>query len=161
MTTEARPIAAPLAALLAMAAVWAAMPAEAAPPQAVTIETQIVFNPGLSGTFTATGPICASGTVESVRENQSAGFTFNTLVRFVCYDNSGSFVLHVQVQPNGQPNAARPRESFDLDGPWAVWREGGTGSYRTLTGYGWFGVVLDFSKDPLEADETYVGFVAP
>jgi hypothetical protein len=147
------------AAVVAAAAV--SVPARAEAPQAVTITTQVVFNPDLAGTFTATGPICAGGVMEVVKENQSAGFTFNSLIRFVCDDNSGSFVLNVHVQPPGDENPARPRDGFDLDGPWSVWRAGGTGSYKTLSGYGWFGVVLDWTADPIEGTETYVGFVTP
>lgn len=131
-------------------------PVQAAPPQAVTITTQVVFNPGTQGTFTATGPLCASGTVELVREKISPAFNVNAWQRFTCDDNSGSFVLHLHPQFN-----SRPKDGFDANGPWAVWGADGTGRYASLTGYGWFGVVFDGSTDPLEGSETYVGFVNP
>jgi hypothetical protein len=117
-----------------------------------------VFNPDVEGTFAATGPVCATGTVELIDEKVTAGNAFNVvaLVRFRCDDNSGSFVLHYHPQAS-----SRPKDGFDLDGPWSVWREGGTGAYRTLSGSGWFGVTFDWSTDPLEGVETFVGFVNP
>jgi hypothetical protein len=159
MTVKIRSIRPPLvAALVVVAATPAAALAEGAAPQAVTITTQVVFDPNISGTFTATGPICASGTVEYVRDRVSAppGFNVNGWTRFICDDNSGSFVIHLQAQ-----TAQRPKEGFDLDGPWTLSMREATGGYQKLSGYGWFGVVLDFSTDPIEGVETYVGFVNP
>jgi hypothetical protein len=50
-----------------------ATPVFAEAPQAVTITTSVVFNPNTSGTFVATGPICATGTVEFVKEVVTRG----------------------------------------------------------------------------------------
>lgn len=122
-------------------------------PQAVTITTQVVFNPGTSGTFVATGPICSSGTVSLVSEVIAPAFNVNALQQFVCDDNSGSFILRLHPQANG-----RPKDGFTLNGPWSVWGKG-TGNYESLSGHGEFGVVLDFNSNPLEGEETYVGFV--
>lgn len=146
-------------ALLAAAAISGALapiPALAEAPQAVTITTQVVFNPSISGTFTASGPVCASGVIELVSEKVTSGnaFNINTQTRFVCDDNSGSFVLRYHPQVVG-----RDSEGFDLDGPWSVSPGLGTGTYENLRGSGWFGVVLDWTTDPLEAVETFVGFM--
>ena len=132
--------------------------AHAGAPQPVTITTQVVFNPYTEGTFTATGPVCATGVLEFISEKLTSGNAYNivTLVRFHCDDNSGSFVLQYHPQVNG-----RPKEGFHLDGPWSVWGNGGTGAYVNLTGSGWFGVVLDFSADPVAGVEPFVGFMNP
>ncbi len=106
-----------------------------------------------SFTFVATGPICLSGTVSLVSEVIAPAFNVNALQQFVCDDNSGSFILRLHPQANG-----RPKEGFTLNGPWSVWGKG-TGDYESLSGHGEFGVVLDFNSDPLEGEETYVGFV--
>jgi hypothetical protein len=157
METNPRSKGSALALAIAITATGFCSPVQAAPPQAVTITTQVVFNPDVQGTFTATGPVCASGTVELVREKITAGeaFNVNAWTRFICDDNSGSFVLHVHPQFN-----SRPKDGFDASGPWAVWGAGGTGLYATLTGHGWFGVVFDWSTDPLEGSETLVGFMS-
>jgi hypothetical protein len=151
----------PRRALLAAAVVsgvLGSVPASAEPPRAVTITTQVVFNPTISGTFTASGPVCASGIIELVSEKITSGnaFNVNTQARFVCDDNSGSFVLRYHPQVVG-----RDSDGFDLDGPWSVTTGLGTGAYQTLSGSGWFGVVLDWTTDPLEAVETFVGFMTP
>ena len=148
-----------LATALAIATSWSALPALAGTPQAVTISTTVIFPDFDSlgfGTFTATGPICTSGTLRGVREALGIGpaaFNVNSLTEFVCDDNSGSFVIHLHPQAN-----ARPKGGFDLVGPWAIWGKG-TGAYATMSGHGDFGVVIDFSADPLTGQETYVGFV--
>lgn len=145
-----------LATGIAIALSCAAAPVLADTPQAVTITTQVVFNPNINGTFVATGPICSTGTVRFVDEHVAIGpaaFNVNARTEFVCDDNSGSFVLRLHPQAN-----ERPKDGFALNGPWSVWGKG-TGAYRSLSGYGEFGVVFDFSTDPLEGQETYVGFV--
>jgi hypothetical protein len=122
----------------------------------VTITTHVVFNPDADGTFTATGPICTTGTLYLVDAHFGVGpaaFNVNALHEFVCDDNSGTFVLRLHPQGN-----SRPKDGFDLNGPWSVWGKG-TGAYENLSGHGDFGVVFDVSTDPLEGEETYVGFV--
>jgi hypothetical protein len=155
MQTKVRRVSVLMSSGIFLAASTVATPVFAEAPQAVTITTTVVFNPNTSGTFVATGPICASGTVEFVDEVVTSGsaFNVNALQRFVCDDSSGSFILRLHPQAN-----ARPREGFDLSGPWSVWGKG-TGDYASLAGHGDFGVVLDFSADPLTGTETYVGFV--
>jgi len=156
MSTKIRPINSMLGAAMALAFTGIALPALAGPPQPVTIVTQVVFDPSTYGTFTATGPICPTGIVELVDEYYGIGpaaFNVNATHRFTCDDNSGSFVIRLHPQGN-----SRPREGFDLDGPFSVVGRG-TGAYENLSGSGWFGVVFNPDSDPLSATETYVGFV--
>lgn len=130
--------------------------AHADAPQAVTITTQVTFNPDASGTFVATGPICSTGTFSLVREIIASGpgaFNVNAVEQFVCDDNSGAFFIRLHPQAN-----ARPKDGFDLNGPWSVWGKG-TGDYESLAGHGEFGVVFDRGSDPVTGRETYVGFV--
>lgn len=156
MKTISRPIRSVLAAGMAIALSCAATPLLAAAPQAVTITTQVVFNPLINGTFVATGPICSTGTLHFVDEAFGIGpaaFNVNALTEFVCDDNSGSFTLRLHPQANG-----RAKNGFALNGPWSVWGKG-TGAYSSLSGHGEFGVVFVEDSDPLEGVETYVGFV--
>ena len=137
-------------------ALCAAAPLLADAPLAVTIATHVEFNPDVYGTFVATGPICPTGTVNFVDDVVGSGpaaFNVNGTVRFICDDNSGSFVLRVHPQA-----ASRSKDGFDLAGPWSVWGKG-TGAYEGLAGHGDFGVVFDFNNNPLTGEETYVGFV--
>ncbi len=118
MITKIRPINSMLGAAMALAFTGIALPALAGPPQPVTIVTQVVFDPSTYGTFTATGPICPTGIVELVDEYYGIGptaFDVNATHRFTCDDNSGSFVIRLHPQGN-----SRPREGFDLDGPFSV-----------------------------------------
>jgi hypothetical protein len=156
MKTKIRPIRSVLATGIAIAISSAATPLMADVPQAVTITTQVVFNPETNGTFVATGPICSTGTlfaVDGVFAIGPAAFNVNGLQEFVCDDNSGTFILRLHPQANG-----RPKDGFALNGPWSVWGKG-TGNYASLSGHGEFGVVFDENSDPLEGEETYVGFV--
>jgi hypothetical protein len=153
MRTKTHPIRIVLATGVAMALSCAAPVLLADAPRAVTITTQVVFNPGTSGTFVATAPICSTGTVSLVSEVIAPAFNVNALQQFVCDDNSGSFILRLHPQANG-----RPKDGFALNGPWSVWGKG-TGAYQSLAGHGEFGVVFDFNADPLEGEETYVGFI--
>jgi hypothetical protein len=155
MKTQTRPIRSILATAIGITFSVAATASLANAPQAVTITTQVVFNPDISGTFVATGPICSTGTVGHVSAVFSAGPNVNALARFTCDDNSGSFILRLHPQFNARPKD----DGFDANGPWSVWGKGRTGAYSGLTGSGEFGVVVDESSDPLEATETYVGFV--
>ena len=134
-----------LTAATAIAASCVAAPVLGDAPQAVTITTQVVFNPNTQGTFQASGPICSTGTVHFVDEVVASGpaaFNVNALLEFVCDDNSGTFALRLHPQAN-----ARPKDGFELDGPWSVWGKG-TGAYESLSGHGDFGVVFDWNTDP-------------
>lgn len=156
MKTRTRPTSPVLGIAIALAVTGVAAPALAGPPQAVTITTHVEFNPEIFGTFEASGPVCSTGRVVGVDEVDAIGpaaFNVNAVTRFVCDDNTGTFVLRLHPQAN-----ARPKDGFDLDGPFSVWGKG-TGKYGSLAGHGWFGVVLDWSVTPLAGTETYVGFV--
>lgn len=156
MKTRTHSIHSALAAGILVAASCVAPPLLADAPQAVTITTQVIFDPNINGTFVASGPICPSGTLYYVDDHFGIGpaaFNVNGTTEFVCDDNSGSFILRLHPQGNG-----RPKDGFDLNGPWSTWGKG-TGDYETLSGHGAFGVVFDFSSDPLTGEETYVGFV--
>ena len=145
-----------LATAIAVTLSCSAAEAQADAPQAVTITTDVVFNPGTSGTFVATGPLCSTGTVALVDEVDAIGpgaFNVNAIQEFTCDDNSGSFIIRLHPQAN-----PRPKDGFDLNGPWSVWGKG-TGAYSNLAGHGEFGVVFAENSDPLAATETYVGFV--
>lgn len=142
-------------ACVATLAACAAAPVSAGAPEAVTIVTTVVFDPNVSGTFVATGPICPSGTVSYVDDVVATGpaaFNVNGITRFDCDDNSGSFFIRLHAQA-----AARPH-GFNLAGPWSVWGKG-TGDYERLAGHGDFGVLFEANTDPLEGQETFVGFV--
>jgi hypothetical protein len=156
MKTNTRPVRFVLATGVAIALSCVATPLLAGTPQAVTITTQVAFDPQISGTFVATGPICSTGTLHFVDEAIGSGpaaFNVNALTQFVCDDNSGTFTLRLHPQAN-----ARPKDGFALNGPWSVWGKG-TGAYGSMSGHGEFGVVFDENSDPLEGVETYVGFV--
>ena len=156
MKNQNRTLRSVLATGIALALSCAATTSMADAPQAVTITTQVVFNPTTIGTFVASGPICSTGTVSLVNEVLAIGgfaFNVNATQEFVCDDNSGSFRLRLHPQGN-----SRPKDGFHLNGPWSVWGKG-TGAYRRMAGYGEFGVVFVNGTDPLEATETYVGFV--
>ena len=156
MKNQSRSMRPVLAAVIALALSCAATTSTAEAPQAVTITTQVVFNPNSNGTFVASGPICSTGTFSLVSEVLAIGgfaFNVNATHEFVCDDNSGSFRLRLHPQGN-----ARPKDGFHLNGPWSVWGKG-TGAYSLMAGYGEFGVVFVNGSDPLEGTETYVGFV--
>jgi len=156
MKTKFRPIRSVLTTGVAIALSCTAAPLLADAPQAVTITTQVVFDPEIRGTFVATGPICSTGTVQFVDDVIAVGpaaFNVNALTQFTCDDNSGAFTLRLHPQANG-----RPKDGFALNGPWSVWGKG-SGAYRSLSGHGEFGVVFEEGSDPLEGTETYVGFV--
>ena len=119
MKTQARPIPSILATAVSIASSLAATAALAGAPQAVTITTQVVFNPDISGTFVATGPICSTGTVSFVNIVIGVGPNVNGVSRFTCDDNSGSFDIRLHPQFN-----ARPKSGFDANGPWSIWGKG-------------------------------------
>ena len=156
MLHRASPIRSLLTVGMALATWCAATPVFADAPQAVTITTQITFNPDSAGTFVATGPICSTGTFSLVTEIIAVGpqaFNVNAVNRYVCDDNSGTFSIRMHPQAN-----ARPKGGFHLNGPWSVWGKG-TGAYARLAGHGEFGVVFNLGSDPLTGQETYIGFV--
>ena len=150
-----------LGALLGFSAV-AAVQADA--PQPVIIHTNIFFSAigqGATGegTFTATAPLCTSGTQRSLRlvSNPAPAHGWTVDWEYTCDDNSGSF--RIQFHPQAGANYARTLEPvFTVAGPWSI-VNGGTGRYAKLTGHGDFGIVIDFSTNPVTGEETFVGFV--
>jgi hypothetical protein len=121
-------------ALALLAPLGAAASAQAAVPVPFTITEQVNFETGLN-TFTATGPLCPSGTfVDDV--NVFAGHpestdAFNLLIRtvYTCDDGSGTFyaLKHVFITFTGE-------DSSTNTGP--IQLLGGTGAYTDLVGYG-------------------------
>jgi hypothetical protein len=128
--------------------------AHAAVPQAIIIKTHIAFLPLGEGTFTATAPLCASGTF---RATDSGFFITNRphqytgRAEYTCDDNSGTFIIQLHPQFHADP-------VFTVNGPWSIWGKG-TGRYAGLSGHGDFGAIIDVSHDPLIGEETFIGFV--
>ena len=129
------------------------MAAHADTPQPVVIQTQVTFMPTPEGTFTASAPLCASGTVITLRQvlNPSVDHGWSAVEEFTCDDNSGTFVLQYHPQLRDDPD-------FRASGPWTVVVGNGTNRYVQLSGHGDFGIIPDFSHTPLTAEETFVGF---
>lgn len=114
--------------------------AAAAPPEGVTIVSDVTFVEGGPnvGVFDATGAavdsgtLCGSGTFED-QGIRFAGFPAQTgevqlqvLKRFTCDDGSGTFDLKMQIKANFDTGL----ETFQ----WVI--TGGTGDYATLRGSG-------------------------
>jgi hypothetical protein len=118
-----------------------------------------VDHPGTAhGTFTATPPLCQSGTfVDEVKALGGAFtgvanttlFTGTIVKHFVCDDGTGTF--QIQFHLHLQPDAAQS------SGPWAI--VGGTGKYSTLHGSGDFSVGFLPGKFLVEGFETFTGQV--
>jgi len=143
--------------LVVLLAFMAVGTTHAGKPQVVMIHSHVVFSPVVVGTFTATPPLCASGTFTSTQfisnPSQLHGHGFMAEKLLKCSDGSGTF--NIQFHPLAQ---GFNDPEFLLTGPWSV-VNGGTGKYVKLTGHGDFGVVIDFDQDPWIGDETYVGSV--
>lgn len=128
LTPRWRRVAAPV--LSAFAVVLAtALPAQGAPPDAVSIRAEAVL--GETGTFTAVGAgLCPSGTtaepdgVDVTERPRTLAFRLDKL--FTCDDGSGTFTLRIHAW-------YRPCDATDR-GVWEV--VGGTGAYSTLSGRG-------------------------
>jgi len=109
--------------------------AAATPPTQVTITVLADFRgPIPHGTFTATSPLCTSGTFVSEPIAGGGGpvaSAFTGLQHFSCDDASGTFTVqfHPQIHP----------PDFMDSGPWAAL--GGTGAYEGLRGSGDFTLV--------------------
>ena len=149
---------------LAMALALAATPAAAASPEAVSIDSHVVFNPDGPnyGDFTASGPavdsglLCANGTFVDTGL-RFAGFQSGHAGRsdvqvqvvktFTCADGSGTFVVKLQIQAD----FASGLETF-------TWNAlGGTGDYGDLRGSGSGSTVRD--ADGNGNTNTYAGFL--
>jgi hypothetical protein len=107
--------------------------ANATPPQDVLIQVQTVSVPNsdASGPFTASGPVCPTGTT-STPFRRTAGFERGTGgeifvgKEFTCDDGSGSFLLVLHVTITFEP--------FSDTFTWRVMD--GTGAYENLHGTG-------------------------
>jgi hypothetical protein len=132
-------IAALLASVAMLATLAAAGPAHAAAPVPFTIADQVNFTTGVF-TFTATGPLCASGTFEDdvkvqavAHSEQARSGGGNVLIRstYTCDDGSGTFneLKHLQI--------TFTEEGFTDAGPVEIL--GGIGAYAGIVGHG-FGV---------------------
>jgi hypothetical protein len=119
-----------------LGALVAAGPASAAAPVPFTMADEVNFESGVA-TFTATGPLCASGTfVDDVKVSAFAQSEHarsgggNVLIRgtYSCDDGSGTFEmlkhLHLGFTETGFTDA----------GPVEIL--GGTGAYAGVTGHG-------------------------
>jgi hypothetical protein len=122
--------------LLAALAAFALAVVPAAYAQEPTITTAITFPPGGEplGTFTATEPLCPSGTFVDEFVGGGGGdlyHAFSVRKLFTCDDGSGTFTIlfHPQFSP------ATPASCQEA-GPFSV--VGGTGDYTTLSGHGDF-----------------------
>jgi hypothetical protein len=115
-------------------------PVNAAPPQNVLIEVDVTVPPeGPSvGTFTATGPVCPSGSTTDIFA-RSAGFESERRVQiligreFTCDDGSGTFLLlirvHAEFEAPGSLVFVHP-----IPKTWSVLD--GTGAFENLHGAG-------------------------
>jgi hypothetical protein len=126
-----------LLAVLACAALAAAPSAQAQDP---TIVTDITFpeDGAPFGTFTASDPLCPSGTF--VDEFVGGGGQFRAVTirkMFVCADGSGTFTIQFHPQIKKKTTA-----DCGQSGPFAVIRRG-TGAYTRLRGTGEFCVFDD------------------
>jgi hypothetical protein len=146
----------PLLVLVALAALMLAA-APAAHAQETTITTNITFPEEGEpfGTFTATEPLCPSGTFVDEFVGGGGAFAsdrffysaFTIRKVLTCADASGTFTIlfHPQINPTTP-------ESCGQAGPFAV--VGGTGDYATLSGHGDFCV---FGTGENTAIETFTG----
>ena len=121
-------------ALALVAPLGATAPAQAAAPVPFTITEQLNLATGVN-TFTATGPLCPSGTfADDVRVfagHLESTDMLNLLIRtvYTCEDGSGSFfaLKHVFFTVVGE-------NSITNTGP--IQLLGGTGAYTQLVGHG-------------------------
>jgi hypothetical protein len=130
----------------------AAFPSAAAatPGTPVSITVVVDFSDPPQGTFTATSPLCASGTLVSEPIGGGGGSVAFAVVgrqHFSCDDGSGTFTILFHPQ-NHPPD-------FATGGPWSGL--GGTGAYAGLRGHGDFSLVGFIP--PSGAVATYVGVV--
>ena len=129
-----------LALLVAVAAVGPVSASSRLQP--VTIDIHSTFA-SPEGAFTATSPVCGSGSTSDNVKIFSKGnrLFFDDLKTFACADGSGTFTLWVLATVNGCEPTDR--------GIWTV--IGGTGLYRQLHGAG-IGVGTYFPGDSCSAD---------
>jgi hypothetical protein len=116
----------------------AAPVAQAAPPEPFTITETIDFTSEEPPTFTASGPLCASGTFEdeviatggsenSVPRNSKINFQIRTT--YTCEDGSGTFFAQKHV-------FATLNEDGSSTNTGPITFHGGTGAFIDLSGHG-------------------------
>ena len=131
-------------ALAPLALGLAPSPAVAAAAQPFTINETLDFANGVY-TFTATGPLCSSGTFED-DVTKAVGGQSDTHVLlsidtvYTCDDGSGSFFVHKHV------DFWFSQDGLPSDGP--VKLTGGTGAYTGLAGHG-----SDVGSRPVSDDQ--------
>lgn len=136
---------------VASAAVLVPGPAPAAAPTPFTILELVDFSGAGPNTFTATGPLCPSGTFTDEVHNfapgsgsSSGGLNLQIRSVYTCDDGSGTF--------NALKNI---RITFTEDGTTntgPILLHGGTGSYQNLSGHG--------VDDGVASGDTGVGTIA-
>jgi hypothetical protein len=139
-----------LAFLLAVfAAVALPTAAGATPSTPMSITVLVDFSgPVPQGTFTASAPLCSSGTFVTEPIGGGGGplaFAFVGRQHFTCADDSGAFTI--EFHPQNLP------PEFVTGGPWSGL--GGTGAYAGFRGHGDFSLVGFIS--PVTAVATYTG----
>ena len=109
-----------------------AQAAAASPPIPVTMTLTADFSGSpIQGTFTASSPLCPSGTFVTEVVGGGGGlhaFALTGRQHMTCDDGSGTFVI--QFHPQSNPESPMP------SGPWAAL--GGTGAYAGMHGAGSF-----------------------
>jgi hypothetical protein len=129
---------APALAAIALALAVPASGAGASSAAASPVTFHLEFPAGTSGTFTATGPVCPSGTISVPQLGQGL-----TKV-LACDDGSGSFALHL----HGPTLAASSAPS-----EWRTAAEYATGAYVAMRGSGTVtGGTCRYQAAPCDAD---------
>jgi hypothetical protein len=130
----------------------------ATPASGVTIHTHLFVSPlPPHGTFTASLPVCPSGTFMDEEKTVGGAFTgaqtslfVATIVKhFTCGDGSGTF--DIQFHPHFQTLGSQS------GGPWNV--VGGSGAYTSMHGTGDFAIVFLPGSFLVEGSETFTGQV--
>jgi hypothetical protein len=116
------------------ASVWLSPVAVASPPTPVTITETIDFTTDpVTATFTASAPLCPSGTfvdtVKAVGGGNGRG-PLNLVISsvYTCADGSGTFTLLKQIHIRSTDDTATSTGTFVV--------KGGTGAYARLHGQG-------------------------
>jgi hypothetical protein len=131
-------------------------------PRPIIIETAVAFVPLAEGTFTATAPLCASGTFRTldvvINPSLLHGHGFTARAEYSCDDNSGTFVIQMHPQAGANYAGGTRNPTCTVAGPWSF-LPGGTGRYSKISGWGDLGVVIDFEQNPWTGEELFMGFV--
>jgi hypothetical protein len=114
------------------AGVWLSPVAVASPPTSVTITETIDFTTDpVTATFTASAPLCPSGTfVDTVKAGGGGQGPLNLVISsvYTCADGSGTFTLLKQIHIRFTDDTSTSTGTFVV--------KGGTGAYAGLHGQG-------------------------